>query len=87
MFWLMYYNAKNIGKDGDSMNFGNMRRSAKLTQEDVSSLLGISRTAISMWETGDAFPRTEMLPKIASLYNCTVDELLREHVIKTDNNL
>ncbi len=31
-----------------------------------------------MWDTGRNNPRADMLPKIAKLYGCTVDELLRE---------
>lgn len=58
------------------MDFRQRRMSASLTQECVAKQLGIGRTAVSMWETGDALPRAEMLPEIARLYGCTVDELL-----------
>jgi len=58
------------------MNFKAHRMSASLTQEEAAKVLGVGRTAISMWECGDAHPRAEMLPDIARLYGCTVDELL-----------
>ena len=52
------------------------RDAAKLTQVELSKLLGISQSAIAMWETGQSFPRTELLPKLAEILNCSVDELL-----------
>lgn len=58
------------------MGFRGLRRSALLTQKDVAERLGVNRTTISMWETGAALPRADLLTRIAALYRCTVDELL-----------
>ena len=60
------------------MTFKSKREAAGLKQVEVAEKLGISNTAISMWETGDSRPRTELLPRIAALYGCTVDELLAD---------
>ena len=57
------------------MNFKDRRLTTKLTQEDVARHLSIRRTTVSMWETGEAMPRADMLPKIAKLYGCTIDDL------------
>ena len=54
------------------------RREANMSQESVAKALGIAQSAVSQWERGDTSPRTETLLKVASLYGCTVDELLRE---------
>jgi transcriptional regulator with XRE-family HTH domain len=54
-----------------------------LTQIQVAKELGISNTTVSMWETGNALPSAKLLPKIAALYNCTVDELLKESAPET----
>jgi transcriptional regulator with XRE-family HTH domain len=54
------------------------RISAGLTQSEVASHLGLSYSTVAMWETGASHPRAIMLPRIAALYGCTVDELLRE---------
>jgi hypothetical protein len=32
-----------------------------------------------MWETGESFPRSELLPKIATLYGCIIEELYGEN--------
>ena len=48
-----------------------------LTQEAVAEYLEMGdKSTISKWENGVSSPRTDILPKIATLYNCTVDELL-----------
>lgn len=60
------------------MGFKKCRLSAGLTQEEVSKILGISRTAVTMWETTDVRPKADMLLDIAEIYGCTIDELLRK---------
>lgn len=60
------------------MGLVNARKKAGLTQAQVAKHLGISDAAVTLWEKGKSFPRTEFLPKLAALYGTTVDELLRE---------
>ena len=57
------------------MKFKVMREKKGFTQQEVADQLEISNTTVCMWETGEAKPRAEMLPKIAKLYGCTIDEL------------
>ena len=54
------------------------RKRAGLLQRQVAEALGVSMGTVAMWDTGRNKPRADMLPKIAKLYNCTVDELLLE---------
>ena len=55
------------------------REKAGITQADVAQFLCLQdKSTISKWETGESLPRAEMLPKIAELYGCTVDELLSD---------
>ena len=51
------------------------RESAGWTQARLARELGISRATVAMWETGKSRPRYDMLPKIAGLLGCTIDEL------------
>lgn len=51
------------------------RLSAGLTQYEAAAALGITRTTISMWETGDSMPRADMLPRISNLYHCEISDL------------
>lgn len=58
------------------MSFLSARHRAGLSQAAVAKRLGISSVAVCQWETGKNLPRTALLCEIASLYGCTVDELL-----------
>ena len=61
---------------GEKMKFREMRKRAGLRQSDVAERLGISDSSVSIWETGGALPRASLLPDIARLYGCTIEELL-----------
>ena len=63
------------------MQIKERRRSRKLTQSDVAKEIGVSRSTVSMWESGETIPRTGTLLKLAALLSCTVDELLRDVTI------
>ena len=54
------------------------RTQCKMTQEFVAEHLGISRQAVSKWETGVSDPSTSNLLALAKLYGIGADELLRE---------
>ena len=49
----------------------------KMTQEFVAESLGVSRQAVSKWETGTADPSTSNLLALAKLFGVTAEELLR----------
>ena len=54
------------------------RLGTNLTQEDVARQLRVPRSMVSRWETNRAMPRATTLKKLAQLYGCTVDDLLKE---------
>lgn len=53
------------------------RKAAGYTQETFAEALGVQRGALSMWETLKAFPSAGILPAIADLLLCTVDDLYK----------
>ena len=55
----------------------------KMTQEFVAESLGVSRQAVSKWETGTADPSTSNLLALAKLFGVSAEELLRQ-VDRTD---
>ena len=55
-----------------------LRKRSGLSQADVACALGILQTTVSMWETGDNMPRAAMLPKLAELYHCSINDLYGE---------
>lgn len=59
-----------------SKNLNAYRRRAGLTQEALAERLGVSRQAVSKWESDRSRPELELLLAMAKLYGCTVDGLL-----------
>lgn len=59
------------------MGFLNARTKAGISQEKVAAELGVTGAAVSLWENGKTQPRASLLVKIAALYGCTVDDLLK----------
>ena len=54
------------------------RLECKMTQEFVAESLGVSRQAVSKWESGISDPSTTNLMALAKLFNVNAEELLRE---------
>lgn len=54
----------------------NLREDADLTQVKVAKYLGMSQTGYSKYETGENDIPTEVLIKLACLYNTSIDYLL-----------
>lgn len=57
-----------------------LRKEAKLSQEQLAMQLNVSRQAISKWELGDAIPDTEHVIQLAKVFNVSIDSLLREEL-------
>lgn len=55
-----------------------LRKKNSLTQEEFGERMGVSRQAVSKWETGTAMPDTDKLIQIAKFYNITLDSLLND---------
>lgn len=58
------------------LNIRNNRKSLKLSQEYVAQQLGVSRQAVSKWETDQSEPSTDNLIKLADLFNSDIKELV-----------
>lgn len=54
------------------------RMECKMTQEFVAETLGVSRQAVSKWENGSSDPSTTNLIALASLFDITPEEMLKE---------
>ncbi len=62
------------------------RRENNYTQEQLADILGVSRQAISKWESNTAYPETDKLIRISELFDCSLDYLLKDKV-ETDNRV
>jgi len=61
------------------------RRKAGLSQEALAEVLGVSRQAVSKWETGDAVPEISKLLSLAKTFEVTTDWLLSEEEPEEEN--
>lgn len=52
-----------------------LREKAGYTQEEVANVIGISRSAIQMYENGERMPRDEIKMAIAKFYNKSVQSI------------
>lgn len=64
------------------MSFVSARRRSGLSQRAVAKELNISAAAVALWEVGKTKPRAALLPQIAKLYGCPIDELLAQEEMK-----
>lgn len=55
-----------------------LRKENNYTQEQLSDVLGVSRQAISKWESNITYPETDKLIRISELFHCSLDYLLKE---------
>ena len=52
------------------------REQMNMSQQVLADSLGIDQSTVCLWETGKTMPRAKLLPKIAKILNCSVDDLL-----------
>ena len=52
------------------------RKTNGYTQKQLAEAVGVTQQAVAKWETDKASPDPEMLQKISSMLNVTVDSLL-----------
>lgn len=56
------------------------RKEKNITQEQLADKLGVSRQAISKWESDVAYPETDKLIRMSELFDCSLDYLLKKDV-------
>jgi transcriptional regulator with XRE-family HTH domain len=52
------------------------RRERGMTQRDLASAMGLSKSLIAFWEQGERDVRTNLLPRLAGVLQMTAAELL-----------
>ena len=56
-------------------NLQEFRKKRGLTQEELAKKLGVTFQAVSKWENAKAAPDIFLLPTIAVLFDCSIDQL------------
>ena len=57
-----------------------LRRNKNITQEQLANFIGISKPAVSKWESSTSYPDITVLPILANYFEVTIDELLNYKV-------
>lgn len=52
------------------------RKNNNLSQEQLADRLGVSRQAVSKWESGQSYPDMEKIIQLCKILNCSLDELI-----------
>ena len=55
-----------------------LRTASSLSQGQLAERMGVSRQAVSKWESGTSDPSTSNLLALAKLYGVSAEDLLRE---------
>lgn len=58
-------------------NLQNLRKMKGMSQEQLAEKLGISRQAVSKYESGNGYPETEKLIAICEIFDCSLDTLIK----------
>ena len=53
-----------------------LRKQAGMSQEQLAEKLGVSRQAVTKWETGAGIPDIENIMAISMLFDISIDDLL-----------
>ena len=69
-----------------SENLKRIRKDNNLSQEQLAEKLGVSRQAVSKWESGQSYPEMDKVLLICKLFNFNIDELMNENVIEVSQN-
>ena len=52
------------------------RKERGITQEELAEFMMVTKASVSKWETGQSHPDILLLPKLATFFNISVDELI-----------
>ena len=64
-------------------NLQTLRKSHNISQEELANELGISRQAVSKWESGEAYPEIENIVALCDYFSCDIDSLVRGNVVNS----
>ena len=58
------------------MDIKKLRLQAGMSQEQLAAAAGVSRISIVRYESGERVPDGDVAARIATVLNCTVDDLI-----------
>ena len=70
-------------KFGD--NLRNLRKSKKISQEQLAEKVKVSRQSVSKWETGEAYPEMNNILELCKIFKCRINDLVNDSIIDLDS--
>ncbi len=55
-----------------------LRKQKKITQEQFAEMLGVSRQAVSRWESDEIVPELTKITQMGEIFSCKLDALIYE---------
>lgn len=65
-------------------NIQYLRKQKKVTQEQLSEIMSVSRQTISRWEADEIIPELNKLVALSEVFNCKLDQLVKEDMTVCD---
>ena len=79
----------DIGKEENLMKFGDnlrkLRKSKKLSQEDLAEKVNVSRQSVSKWENGESYPEMNNILELCKIFHCHINDLVNDCMIDMDS--
>ena len=60
------------------MNLIKFRKEKGISQAELAKQIGVSKSAVCHWEKNNILPKVNNLKLLSVIFDCTVDDLIRE---------
>lgn len=57
-------------------NLKTIRKSKKMSQEQLAEKVNVSRQSVSKWENGEAYPEMNNILELCKIFNCKINDLV-----------
>lgn len=61
-----------------SRNLRDLMARDRMNQVDLARALGVTKAAVNYWVNGRSIPKVTVVQKMADLFSCSTDDLLKE---------
>ena len=62
-----------------------LRKEKGLSQEDLADLVGVSRQAMSKWESGQTYPEMDKVVMLSEIFGVTIDSMVKDKETEKDD--
>lgn len=67
------------------MMISSLRKAKGMTQLELAEKMGVTDKAVSKWERDLSYPDINIIPKLADLFDTSVDELMQGQTVMKEN--